>query len=47
VEAPKRNCFPLIEINDVEVINLGNIIEKDNMEITNTSNLQEVIFLGF
>jgi hypothetical protein len=47
VESPEINCFPLIETNDVEVINLGNIIEKDNLEIANTSNLQEVIFQDF
>jgi hypothetical protein len=31
----------------VEVINLGNIIENDNLEIANTSNLQEVVFQDF
>jgi hypothetical protein len=31
----------------VEFINLGNVIEKGNMEIANTSNLQEVVFQDF
>jgi len=47
VESPKRNCLPLIETNDVEFINSVNVIEKENMEIANTFNLQEVVFQDF
>jgi len=47
VESPYINYFPLIETNDVEVINLGNIIEKYNMKIANTSDLQDVDFQHF